>query len=388
MRTRARSAGRGVRRGSSRAGPATPPGRAGRRRRRGHRGPRSSPALAAYQRYRFSGSDARSPSSRRSGGAPPPRGARPARAARPRARRAGHRWSASSGRVGRGRASARSWSRRARPAGRGPPHLARTTVEPSSSATFPAACRLPDRLAEGVDRGGEVTGGPGREAEEAGAAPRAKWSAGPARSRARRACATVPAMSPRACATDARYTAIMRAAPQLPPGRGPRRRGDRRAAAVRTRAGTEPGRRGRAMLRAARSPSESLADTICRRGAGAGAPLVGGGVRASPAGSGPGGADAGPGQGELEQVGRLLAAPAARAWANGVGEAARAGRASRPAAGAAPGADPGARPGAGRAARRRRGGGSGTTAAGRRADDEQVGRAPAPPAAAARPAAR
>ena len=189
----------------------------------------SSPAMAVYQRCRFSSSDARSPSSRavcevlrgrvevallaQHVGQPDVQvtGRGQHEPAMPFGRRRAPARTAAAPRPGRPRASHM---------------LARTTVAPSSSAMLPAACRLRDRLAERVDgacRGRRRPRRPGR-----GTRPRPRGRGGrrarPAR-RARRACATVPSTSPRAWATDGAVDLDRgRQGPQLlRPGRGPPR---------------------------------------------------------------------------------------------------------------------------------------------------------------------
>ena len=83
------------------------------------------------------------------------------------------------------------------------------TVVVSASMRFPAACRL-SATWENVSSAA-CTSPSAQAASPRNPAPaaRAKWSSGPASSSVRLACSAVPATSPRAWASDARYIAMV-----------------------------------------------------------------------------------------------------------------------------------------------------------------------------------
>ena len=167
---------------------------------------RSSPAMAVYQRCRFSGREARSPSSRavsrcsaaassspcsrRTSASPTCRSpvveGRPPDA--PARRRGPARRGGAPRRVGRGQPHAGEDHGRAELVGHACPPRAR--LRTASVKVSTAASGRPSAQAASP--------------RNPAAAPRAKWSSGPASSRARRAWTTVPATSPRAWATEAR----------------------------------------------------------------------------------------------------------------------------------------------------------------------------------------
>ena len=109
----------------------------------------------------------------------------------------------------RAEASARSWRRRGLGgAAAGQPHLRQDDGGAELVGQVPGRVQAAHRSGERLDRSVEVAAAHGARPRNPAPAPRARWSSGPARCRTRRACCAVPAMSPRAWATAARYIAI------------------------------------------------------------------------------------------------------------------------------------------------------------------------------------